>query len=391
MSFVDEEFFDEGTGDDAQTPRRRSGGRGGGGSSGGGQGGSPLQRRGVRLGIFAGLIVVVLLVLVTSIRGCQRDQLVDSYRTYVTATNEIGEQSAVIGNELRALLENSKLQSAAQIADETRKLAARADELVVRASDLDPPDALSGPHNTLITALQYRRDALNELPGAIGASNRGGADVPERIATLGTPLQAMAASDIIFMRSFVRPTEAAIEKDDIKDLVVQQSQMFPGTTYNMTAPTGIAQVLANLRRTRPPSGGGSDTDASGRHGLSLVSVVAINGDKRTQLVPGSTANLPASGTTFTVTVENGGDFVETNVDVNMTYTSPTETQGSTQTKTIESISPGADKHQSVTFDQPNPPYLDTPTQIKIEVAAVPNEALLENNTKTYSVRFQSTG
>ncbi len=391
MSFVDEEFFDEGTGDEPQTPRRRSGGRGGGRSSGGGQGGSPLQRRGVRFGIFAGLIIVVLLVLVTSIRGCQRDQLVDSYRTYVTATNEIGEQSSTIGNELRALLDNRKMQSPAQISEETKKLAARADELVTRASDLNPPDALRGPHNTLVTALQYRRDALNELPAAIGASNRGGIDAPERIATLGAPLQAMAASDVIFMRSFVRPTEAAIEKDDVKDVVVQQSQMFPGTTYDMTAPTGIAQILANLRRTRAPSGGGSDPDGAGRHGLALVSTVAVSGSDEKQLVPGSTQSLPASGTTFRVTVENGGDFVETNINVTMTYTSPMDSSGATTTKTIQEISPGSDKQQTVTFDQPNPPYLDRPSTIKIEVAAVPNETILTNNAQTYTVRFQSAG
>lgn len=391
MSFVDEDFFDEGSGEGSQTPRRRSGGRGGGRPSGGGGSDSPLQRRGVRLGIFVGLAVVVLLVLVTSIRGCQRDKLVDSYRNYVTATNEIGEQSATIGTELRALLANSKMQSPAQIADETKKLATRADDLVNRASGLKPPGALKGPQNTLVTALQYRRDALNELPGAIAAANRGGVDNPERIATLGAPLQAMAASDVIYMRSFVRPAEAAIQKDDIKDLVVQQSQMFPGTTYEGTAPSGIAKTLNDLRRTRAPSGGASDQNSSGLHGLSLVSVVAVNGGKETQLSPGSPASLAASGTTFKVTVENGGDFVETNITVTMTYTSPTDPNGVVQTKTIGEISPGSDKHQSVTFDQPNPPYLDTETQIKIEITPVANEKNLDNNTKTYPVRFQSNG
>lgn len=389
MSFVDEDFFDEGTGDKAQTPRRRSGGRKGGGSSGGGRGDSPLQRRGVRFAIFAGLIIVVLLVLVTSVRGCQRDKLVDSYRSYVASTNTIGEESSAIGNELRALLLNQKLQSAAQIAEATKGLAARADEHVTRASELDPPDSLRGPHNTFVTALQYRRDALNELPGAIAAANKG--DAPERIATLGSPLQAMAASDVIFTRSFVRPAEAALQKDDIKDLVVQESQFFPGTTYDMTSPTGIATVLSNLRRTRNPQGGGSDSDSSGKHGLGIVSVVAVNGGKETQLVPGSTKDLPASGTSFKVTVENGGDFIESNVAVKMTYTSPVDSTGATSTKTITQISPGADEHQSVVFDQPNPPYLDAATEIKIEITPVTGEANLNNNTKTYSVRFQNSG
>lgn len=343
----------------------------------------------MRLAIFAGLALVLILVLVTSVRGCQRDKLVDSYRAYIGSTNDIGQQSSAIGNELRDLLNNTKFQSAAQISAATKDLASRSDDLVNQASGLHPPDALRGPHKTLVTALQYRRDALGEMPGAIAASSKG--DTSERVATLGEPLQAMAASDVIFTRSFVRPAEAAIAKDKISDLVVKTSEMFPGTTYDMTAPAGVTKVLANLRRTRPPAGGTADTDEGGKHGLGIVSVVAVNNGKETQLVPGSTAPLPASGTTFQVTVENGGDFVESNVVVTMTYTSPVDSSGSKTTKNIAEISPGADKHQTVTFDQPDPPYLDKPTEITIDIAPVSGESFLDNNTKTYTVRFQNAG
>jgi len=394
VSFVDEEFFDEGSDAAEEPPRRRSSGSGGGsrrgsGGGSGGSGGSPLQQRGVRMAILAGAVVVVLLIMITSIRGCQRDQLVDSYKKYLTGVNAIADDTTAMGNDLRGVLENKEFRTAPQVRQSLTDLAARADELVARADALSPPDSIKAPQRTLITAMEYRRDALKELPAAIEAASKG-SDVANKLTTLSSPLQALAASDVIYKRSFVGPTEQALQKDRIKDVAVKASEIFPGATYDMSSQAGAREILSSLAQVRPSSGNDPQSGANGgKHGLGLVKVIAKSGGNETQLVPGTTTQVPGTGTVFEVTVENGGDFNENNITVEMTYTTPLDSQGTKATKLIASISPGADQQKTVSFDAPNPPYFGKPSEITIEVKPVQGETLTDNNKATYSVEFQN--
>lgn len=389
MSFVDEDFFDEGSDAADEPPRRRSGGSGGGSGRGTG-GNSPLQQRGVRLAILVGAVVIILLILVTSIRGCRRDQLVDSYKKYLTGANAIADDSTALGNDLRAVLENKDFKNASQVRASLGDLATRADDLLSRAEKLSPPDRVKAAQRTLITALEYRRDGLKELPNAIDAATKG-SDVANKLATLSAPLQALAASDVIYQRSFVGPTDQALQTDKIKDVTIKDSAIFPGNQYDMSSYSGAQKVLNSLSQVRPSSG--SDPQAGdttgGKHGLGLVKVVAKSGSNETQLVPGTTTQVPGTGTVFEVTVENGGDFNETNITVEMTYTTPLDSQGTTTTKLIPAISPGGDQQKTVTFDAPNPPYFGKPSEITIEVKPVQGETKTDNNKATYPVEFQN--
>lgn len=393
MSFVDEEFFeDEGSDAADQPPKRRSsrsGGSGDGGGGRGGSGGSPLQQRGVRMAIVAGIVVIGLLIIITSIRGCRRDQLVDSYKKYLTGVNAIADDSTALGNDLRAVLDNKDFKTAPQVRQSLTDLAARADELVQRTDRLSPPDAIKAPQRTLVTAMEYRRDALRELPDAIDAAVKG-TDIANKLTTITAPLQALAASDVIYKRSFVGPTEQALQKDRIKDVSIKDSAIFPGNQYDMTSQSGARSILSSLSQVRPSSGSDPQSgETSGKHGLGLVKVVAKSGTTETQLARDTTTQIPGTGTVFQVTVENGGDFNETNITVEMTYTTPLDSQGTKSTKLIPAIAPGADEQKTVSFDAPNPPYFGKPSEITIDVKPVQGETLTDNNKATYSVEFQN--
>ena len=396
MSFADDDLFEEPAEAPTGTSRRSRGG-GGSGRSGrgpreprGGNGGSPLQQPRIRALIAIGLLVIVALILISTIRGCQRDKVVNSYRSYLTTSNAIAVESEDLGNQLQTLLDNKALLKRASIMAQVAELAVKSTALVERATKLNPPDRLSGPNRTLVTALEYRAQGLTQLPEAIDAAVIA-KDVPSARTTLAAPLQILAASHVIYRTSYKLPAENAIQADKIKDVTVAKSEFFPGNTYDKTSPTGAVKVIASIkqaRRTTDPSG---TAVAGSVHGLSISGAFAVRGGKKTQLIPATTVTLvPDEGMTFEVAVENGGDFVESNIDVKFTYTAPNDPTGTTQTQVIDEISPGQTNQKTLIFKLNQTPALTVPSTITIEVTAVPEEKVIANNKFQYPVEFTLT-
>ncbi len=394
MSFADDDLFQEPV--EAPTrSSRRSGGGGGSGRSGrgprlprGGDGGSPLQQPRIRALIALGLLVIVALILISTVRGCQRDKVVSSYHGYLTSANAIAGESQDLGKQLQKLLDNKELLKKAAIMVKVGDLATTATSLVERAKKLTAPDRLSAPNRTLVTALEYRAQGLGQLPKAIDGAITA-KEVPVASTTLAAPLQILAASDVIYRTSYKAPTENAIQQDRIKDVQVTESEFFPGSTYDKTSPAGAVKVIANIKqaRVRTDPVTGSPTAASA-HGLSISKFVAVRGGKSTQLIPGTVVSLvPDPKMTFDVLVENGGDFLEANVEVKFTYKSPNDPTGTTQTQTIEEISPGGANQKTLSFTLNQQPYLTAPSTIIIDVATVPGEKVSSNNRGEYPVEF----
>lgn len=394
MSFADDDLFEEPAEEPARSTRRSRGGGGSGRSGGGprppreaGAGRSPLQQPRVRGMIALGLLVIVALILISTIRGCQRDKLVDSYRTYLTASNAIATESEALGRDLQKLLDNKGFNKRAAIMAQVGELANTSTALVERAKQLDPPDGLSAPNRTLATALEYRAQGLSQLPAAIETAVTA-KDIASASTTLAAPLQVLAASDVIYRNSYKLPAENAIQEDRIKDVQVAESEFFPGNTYDKTSPAGAIKVIASIKQARPSTNSATGTPGSGSvHGLSIGSVFAVRaGTPKKQLIPGTTTQLvPSDDLTFEVTVDNGGDFNESNIDVKFTYESPNNPTGTTQTQTITEIAPSTPKVLSFKLGQA--PYLTSPSSITIEVTPVPEEKVKSNNTVQYPVEF----
>lgn len=392
MSYADDDLFEEPV-EAPERPTRRSGG-GGGSSRGpraprGGNGASPLQQPRIRALIALGLLVVVALILISTIRGCQRNRLVDSYKSYLTGANAIATESENMGKTLQSLLDNKQFNKRAAIVAQVGELATKSADLVTRAKKLNPPDALSAPNRTLITALEYRALGLSQLPDAITAAVTA-KDQQEAATTIAAPLQLLATSDVILRTSYKLPTENAIQKDKIKDIQVVKSELFPGNTYDKTSLSGAVKVIANIKQARPSTNPVTGATGPGNvHGLSISSVFAVRGGKRTQLSPGSTTPLvTGEDLTFQVTVENGGDFNESNIDVSFTYVTPNNPAGTVQKTTIPEIAPGAPNNKVLSFSLgQTDPYLTSASSIVIEVATVPEEKVVSNNKVTYPVEF----
>ena len=406
MTYTDDDLFDdEGTG---RPPRERSGrsrptgnrpaarrpsgaNRGPRRPSGGGGGaGAVLQSKGARLAILVGLVLVVLLVLITSVRGCQRDKLESSYKSYMTAANSIGGESQNLGQEMQVLLDNKTFKAPSVIGQEIGQLATRASDLAARANKLSPPDALKAANRTLITVMEYRRDGFKQLSTAVSGAGAGAADQDNVRASLLEPLKILGASDVIFKQSFLRPVEVAFADDKIKGINASPSYIFPDGAFNDASDSGVQAIYNNLKQARPGTTTTGQT-GSGLHGLDIQSVFAIANGQRYQLSQASAVSVPASADlVIEVTVEDGGDFRETNIPVELVYTTPSDTTGQKQTQTISSIDPGASNAQKVTFRIPVP-YTRAQSTIKVTATPVAGEVKTDNNTASYPVLFQVSG
>ncbi|MBV8479760.1 MAG: hypothetical protein JOY72_05590, partial [Actinobacteria bacterium] len=127
--------------------------------------------------------------------------------------------------------------------------------------------------------------------------------------------------------------------------------------------------------------GGTPT---GLHGSQLLGVVANPGNTQLSTSTATTVNV-STALSFVAGVEDSGDFQETGVVVHLTITAGATTIKRTQT--IQLISPK--QTTNVTFSGFNLPSsaFGNKATVKVDVAPVPGENNLTNNTATYTVFF----
>lgn len=367
----------------------RSGRRGRRGGRGGGLSIPPPSTR--LLGIVVAAIALAVVVTLV-VRDCQRDQLVDSYKTYVADATVIVDDSAEQGNLLRSILNNNQSQDANQLQTRVKQLANQSQALVDRADALSPPGKLKAAHRSLVTALEFRTGSLNGLA----------ADLPEIIRSdqanfgatqLATRMQRFLASDVIYIDSFVGPADLALSEDNISGVEVPRgddARFLPGNTTSFASPSGAQSMIPNLKSgTTAQSGnaGGSDTDddqTGALRGLELISVEALPSGQT--LSTSTETAVDNSGLIWRVTVENGGDFDESGVNVVVTLSyddNPADTWS--LTRAIDFIQ--SKQQTTLDFSQGGEPRLGESGRLSVEVEPVENETTTANNSAGYPVKI----
>jgi hypothetical protein len=338
------------------------------------QGFTPLLRL---VGLIAFAIVIVVL-LVYAIEGCQSSSKHAKYENYMTKASQIASNSHSIGVRLTNLLAQPGVKST----DLQRRLAGLArdeqqDADAARA--IDPPGRLRDEHSRMLDALQYRysgivgiSDALRQVlkTKSLAAAQAG--------AQLEVPAQRLIASDVVWDDSFRDPSKQVLRDQGVGDVRVPDSNFVQNPDFFTATPLGA--VVTRLR------GVNVSPTAGGLHGTNIVSTKAL--PKGTEL--STSTRLPVVASTnlaFQVTVEDSGDSAEVQIPVTLTITG-SGAQPIVKRQTIRFIN---QKEQvPVTFRniQLDPSFLASQsTSVKVNVKAVPNEHNLTNNTETYPVIF----
>ena len=374
--------------DPGDRPRRSRPGGGPGGPRGRRpSAGNALQQPGVRLLAALAAAILLIVVMTVVIRSCRQDRLVSSYRTYVTQSGSITGDSKNQGTQLINILSNQQGKTPAEVTALLKGLAQKAEALKEKAKkDLKPPDALRDENTSLISALTYRANGIRGLADKVSKVSEKTSDLEVAATRIAAEMKLFGASDVIYQQSWAKPTQDALAKEKIRGLEVADKDIFL-QNQEFLAPSVIKkEILPKLqRKTASTTTTGTTTTGTGNaHGNGITKVVALGQPSTTQLIPGTTVNVKAGpNLKWLVSVENSGDFQETNVTVKVTYD---PASGSPQEKTavIDSIDPKQVK--DVQVDPPDSPPFET-ASLRVEVAAVTGEKNTANNVFEYRVKI----
>jgi hypothetical protein len=351
------------------TPRPRRGPRRPRGTAGPPAGLTPILRL---VGLIAAAIVVVVLV-VFWVQGCQNDAKARAYHDYMGDVSAIAKASSQTGSTLNSVLVTPGIKEK-ELETKLRGLAQQEQQSVQRAQSLDPPGHLRDAHRHLIEALQFRVSGLQGLADAF-ASTAKAKDADKAGAVLAEQAKRLLASDIVWDDLFETPAKDILEQEGVHGVAVPRSHVVGSA--DIASPATFAEIF---KRIKGASTGGS---AGGLHGTGIESVTAqpqgLELSRETDNKVVATTSLA-----FEVAVKDTGDNLEGKIPVTLTI----QKQGAPikQTKTIQVINPG--ETQKVVFTNIDVTgVFGSRVNLKVDVQPVRDEARIDNNSYQYPVIF----
>jgi hypothetical protein len=386
MSTYDDEpiefdFFDEP--ETVETTQRRRlprlempGGRGGGGDDG------RPPRRPVRtptglvpLARLVGLVAIAIVIvvgLVFWIGSCQGQSKHDEYAAYAEKVNAIAKTSRGIATDFSQKFLSTNLKQA-DFESTLQQYAQQEQQSYQQVQQIRPPGPLRAAHQNLVNAVQLRYQGFSQLGDALARANLKKSGAAEALAREGALL---SASDVVWENLYRIPATEQMQNQGVKGVVIPASQIVPNP--DLVSSRSFQFLVSGL------GGASTSGNVTGKHGDGIVG---------TRVTPQGTDLSPTSATTvnvsadlaFNVTVENSGDFPETNVPVTLTINAGGKPIK--KTETIQGIESGQQKTVTFTnFNLPSSAFGQRAT-VKVAVAPVAGEKNLSNNTSTYTVFF----
>jgi hypothetical protein len=315
--------------------------------------------------------VLVVILLVVGINGCLGARKDRAFRNYAADQRALVRASQDVSNRLFQTLSKPGRGDALDVQTQVNAERVDAEQLVQRAKSTDHPGDLNAANDWLVTALEFRADAIaniaDRLPTALGDKGRQPA-----IESIAGQMQALLASDVIYLQRTIPALNKAFDKRDI-------NETFPAVRFlpnlGWLDPSTVDDRLSNL-------GGNTGKAATpGPHGTGLQGVTAQ---------PSGTA-LSETGVnriavtdklTFDVKVQNQGQSEETDVAVSIAIS---DGKKISVDQTIPRIAAGQTETVSIPLTQA--PETGAVSTLNVNVAPVPGEGTKDNNKATYQVAF----
>jgi len=325
------------------------------------------------VGLIAAAIVVVVLV-VFWIQGCQNDAKANAYRNYLRDAASVARASSHNGATLNTVLVTPGIKMQ-ELETRLDGLAQQEQQNVQRAQSLNPPGHLRDANQRLIEALQFRVSGLRGLADAFRSTTKS-TDANKAGAVLAAQARRLVASDVVWDDLFLTPAQQILNQEGVHGVAVPESHV--ASSSDLTSAATFAEIFRRIQGASTSTG-----TAAGLHGTGIQSTTALPQG----LVLSRTADNKVVASTklaFQVAVKNTGDNLEAEIPVTLTI----QKQGAPikQTQTIHVISPGETKN--VVFRN-----IDTTgvfgvkTTLKVDVQPVKNEARVDNNSYEYPVIF----
>jgi hypothetical protein len=375
---IEFDFFDEPETAESQRPRRRPRRP----SSGGPRPPAPPTGL-VPLARLVGLIAIAIAIIVGFVfwvGACQGKSRHDEYASYATSVRTVAASSNALGREFAAKLVSSGLKQS-ELEQALQQYAQQEQEEYDQAQQIRAPGPLRQIHQQLADAIELRAKGLASMGDVIAQWTS--KNTSSTIAALATQAELLTASDVVWEQLYRVPATQQLKAEGITGVVIPSSSFVPNTELVSARSFGV--LIDNLGgASTSGSGGNSTSGQSGPHGDELISTVANPGATPLSTTSATTVKVSAD-MSFVVTVEDSGNFQENGVVVHLTITAGSSTIKRTQT--IQTISPNT--QQSVTFGNFNLPTaaFGNKATIEAQVAPVPQEQNVSNNSATYTVFF----
>jgi hypothetical protein len=324
----------------------------------------------------AGLIafaILIIVLLVFWIRSCQGASKRHRYQSYMSKVSTLAHDSQQNGRALNDLL-TTPGEKLTDLENKLDGYAQQEAQGVSQADAIAPPGPLRSEHQHLVEALQLRVSGLRGLADAFRRTATS-KDSAVAGAQLAAQAQRLVASDVVWDDLFKDPTRLELKRQGITGVNV------PGSNFVQNPDLASTHSMVPVfQRLHGASTGGNP---GGLHGTGLVGVKAMP-----QNITLSTSTqskiIATTDLAFEVTVQDTGDSQEVHIPVKLTIS---KRQGSAivKTQTIDLINAGEQK--TLTFTNIGQPDFAEQSTVKVEVAAVPGEHTVSNNSATYPVIF----
>ncbi len=352
-------------------------------SAPGGTGGSPSSLGPLgRLAFVVFVIIGIALLFSLLISSCTESKH-DGYANYMSDVDTIATQSTSNGKQTISTLTTPGL-TAAQISTKLANIASEEQQNVDSAQKLSPPGKLRSEDANMIQALQLRVSGVNGLSKAFASAGTG---AKQSVVALDIVQQTyrLLASDVMWDDLFQAPSEQVLVDENVRGVTVPSSHFLAEPELVITA-HAVSSLLSRIDNN--PGSGPSGT-AAGLHGTNIASVAALPngvGGSSETLSEGTLNTVTSSSSlVFQVTIHNGGISQEVQVKVTLVINRPSPKSPITKTETVQLIDPGQD--QTVTFSDLGDVPFASQTKVTVDVAAVPHETNLTNNSAQYQVIF----
>jgi hypothetical protein len=327
-------------------------------------------------GLIAFLILAAVL-LVVAARGCASSSKHDRYQSYLNNVRSIAASSDGVGKDLNRTLAAPGTKESA-LESKLSALSAREAQDVARARDLNPPGPLRVEHDHLIEVLQLRQSALSRLGDAFRQTATS-KDATAAGRVLADQARLLVASDVNWNFYFKEPTQRELQNQGVSNVgAVPSSQII--TNADLASTQAMTDVW---RRVHGAAKGGTPT---GVHGSALGSVTALPDGKKLNASGTASDNQITASTdlAFQVAVTDSGNSQEFNVGVTLTIQKTPKPI--VLHKKIDVINAGETKTVTFTNIDLNGLF-GLPTTLKVDIAPVPGEQRLSNNSAEYRVIF----
>jgi hypothetical protein len=369
VSFFDEDVEPTRTASTRTRPRPRGGG---------GRGRADSQTLLVRRVVFGGVLIVVLLLLAVGVHSCQVSQRKNGLRDYNHQVTSIATESGQTGNEFFKLLGQNSNQSPQDLQTAISGYRVQADQQLKQAQGLSTPDQMKAAQQSLLIALEFRRDGLGYIAQRIRtALGDQGEAADAAINQIAAQMQAFNASDVLYQGRVVPFVHKALADNDVAGQLPPSRFM---TDIAWMSPPFVASKLGQ-QLTSGNSRQGQPT-GPGLHGTGLQSTAYGN----TTLQPGTANHLTyQAGQAFTVTFTNQGDNDEFDIKVTVTITPASGGKAITLTRTVPKVAKGETAHANIALDRTPP--IGAAVTVHVNVAPVPGEKKTDNNKADYPAIF----